>query len=167
MYSNLCKNIYLYILKFYSNWMDLFVYSILFLSYLCVLNVHMYINGFLWIILLIQRHFFLCFHTWTCFMLCKLSLSLSRLSHCQLEDRKMPSGSLKKRRQKYTWELQATGLTSVVGKMVETIIRDKIVCYLEHHSLIRDLQHNLKNKRSCFSNMVTFLQWPLLCSLSH
>ncbi len=35
--------------------------------------------------------------------------------------------------------------TSVVGKILESIIRDKIVRYLE--SLIRDSQHGFRNKR--------------------
>ncbi len=30
--------------------------------------------------------------------------------------------------------------TSLVGKMLESIMRDKIVAYLERHSLIRDSQ---------------------------
>ena len=47
-------------------------------------------------------------------------------------------------------------LTSVVGKMLESIIRDKIVNYLERHSLIRDSQHGFRNKRSCLSNLLTF-----------
>ena len=47
-------------------------------------------------------------------------------------------------------------LTSVVGKLLEAIIRDKIVGYLENHSLIRDSQHGFRNKRSCLSNLLTF-----------
>jgi hypothetical protein len=47
-------------------------------------------------------------------------------------------------------------LTSVVGKMLESIIRDKIVSHLERHSLIRDSQHGFRNKRSCLSNLLTF-----------
>ena len=47
-------------------------------------------------------------------------------------------------------------LTCVVGKMLESIIRDKIVSYLEQHSLIRDSQHCFRNKRSCLSNLLTF-----------
>ena len=47
-------------------------------------------------------------------------------------------------------------LTSVVGKLLESIIRDKIVRYLESHSLIGDSQHGFRNKRSCLSNLLTF-----------
>ncbi len=45
-------------------------------------------------------------------------------------------------------------LTSVVGKMLESIIRDKIVRNLESYSLIRDLQHGFRNKRSCLSKLL-------------
>ncbi len=47
-------------------------------------------------------------------------------------------------------------LTSVVGKMLESIVRDKIVRYLESHSLIRDSQHSFRYERSCLSNLLTF-----------
>ncbi len=47
-------------------------------------------------------------------------------------------------------------LTSVVGKLLESIIRDKTVSYLESHSLIGDSQHGFRNKRSCLSNLLTF-----------
>ncbi len=40
--------------------------------------------------------------------------------------------------------------------MIESITRDKIVRYLERHSLIRNLQHGFKNKRSCLSSLSTF-----------
>ncbi len=47
-------------------------------------------------------------------------------------------------------------LTSVVSKMLESIIRDKIVTYLERYSLIRDLQHSFRYKRSCLPDLLTF-----------
>ncbi len=40
--------------------------------------------------------------------------------------------------------------------MIESIIRDKIVRYLERHSLIRDSQHGFRNKILCLSNSLTF-----------
>lgn len=58
-------------------------------------------------------------------------------------------------------------LTSVVGKMHESIIRDKIVRYLERHSLIRDSQHGLRNKRSCLSNMLMFYKYLFSCPRHH
>ncbi len=47
-------------------------------------------------------------------------------------------------------------LTSVVGKMLESIISDKIVRHPERNSLIKDSQHGFRNKRSCLSNLLTF-----------
>ena len=47
-------------------------------------------------------------------------------------------------------------LTSVVGKLLESIIRDKIVEFLESNNLIKDSQHGFRQKRSCLSNLLTF-----------
>ncbi len=40
--------------------------------------------------------------------------------------------------------------------MLESIIRDKLVSYLERYSLISYSQHGFRHKRSCLSNLVTF-----------
>ncbi len=50
---------------------------------------------------------------------------------------------------------RATSLTSAVGKMLENIIRDKIVRYLESYSLIMNSQHNFRYKRSCLFKLLT------------
>ncbi len=47
-------------------------------------------------------------------------------------------------------------MTSVIGKMLESIITDKIGRYLESYALIRDSQHGFRYKRSCLSNFLTF-----------
>ena len=47
-------------------------------------------------------------------------------------------------------------LTSVVGKLLETIIRDKIVTFLEDNTLIKDTQHGFRRKRSCLTNLLEF-----------
>ena len=47
-------------------------------------------------------------------------------------------------------------LTSVVCKIMETIIRDKVVNYLEENKLIKDSQHGFRNKRSCLTNLLDF-----------
>ncbi len=54
------------------------------------------------------------------------------------------------------WKYRPISLTSVVGKMLESIIRDKTVKFLESYSLIRDSQHGFRYKRSCLSNLLTF-----------
>lgn len=47
-------------------------------------------------------------------------------------------------------------LTSVVGKSLESIIRDKLVAHLESNNLIRNSQHGFRSKRSCLTNLVEF-----------
>ena len=47
-------------------------------------------------------------------------------------------------------------LTSVVGKLMESIIRDKTVEYLEKNAIIKDSQHGFRNKRSCLTNLLDF-----------
>ena len=42
-------------------------------------------------------------------------------------------------------------LTSVVCKLMESILRDKIVEFLEKNNIIRDSQHGLRNRRSCLT----------------
>ena len=48
-------------------------------------------------------------------------------------------------------------LTSVVCKMLETLIRDKLVNHLEENNLLRDTQHGFRSKRSCLTNLLDFL----------
>ena len=47
-------------------------------------------------------------------------------------------------------------LTSVVVKLMETIIRDKLVTFLEENSMINNSQHGFRNKRSCLTNLLDF-----------
>ena len=47
-------------------------------------------------------------------------------------------------------------LTSIVCKMLETLIRDKLVNHLEENKLLRDTQHGFRNKRSCLTNLLDF-----------
>ena len=48
-------------------------------------------------------------------------------------------------------------LTSVVCKLMESILRNKIVEFLEEHKIITDTQHGFRNKRSCLTNLLDFL----------
>ena len=52
---------------------------------------------------------------------------------------------------------QPISLTSVVCKLMESILRDKIVEFLEKNNIIRDSQHGLRNRRSCLTNLLDFL----------
>ncbi|MCP4268390.1 MAG: hypothetical protein GY777_22910, partial [Candidatus Brocadiaceae bacterium] len=47
-------------------------------------------------------------------------------------------------------------LTSVVCKLMETIIRDNIVKHLETNKLLNDTQHGFRNKRSCLTHLLDF-----------
>ena len=47
-------------------------------------------------------------------------------------------------------------LTSVVCKLLETVIRDNMVKFLEENQLIKDSQHGFRGKRSCLTNLLDF-----------
>ena len=47
-------------------------------------------------------------------------------------------------------------LTSVPGKMLESIIADDMMSHLEHNKLILDSQHGFRRGRSCLTNLVDF-----------
>ena len=47
-------------------------------------------------------------------------------------------------------------LTSVVGKLIESIITDHVVQYLESNNLISKNQHGFRSKRSCLTNLIDF-----------
>ena len=49
-------------------------------------------------------------------------------------------------------------LTSVVCKMMESIIKDTMVEFLDRHSLIKDSQHGFRKSRSCLTNLLEFLE---------
>ena len=48
-------------------------------------------------------------------------------------------------------------LTSLVCKVLETIIKDKIVEFLDVNRLIKDTQHGFRKGRSCLTNLLEFL----------
>ena len=48
-------------------------------------------------------------------------------------------------------------LTSVVCKLMKSILRDKIVEFLEKNNIIRDSQHGFRNRSSCLTNLLDFL----------
>ena len=47
-------------------------------------------------------------------------------------------------------------LTSIICKILESIIRDKLVTYLESNKLIHNTQHGFRQKRSCLTNLLEF-----------
>ena len=48
-------------------------------------------------------------------------------------------------------------LTSIVGKLFESIIKDNIVEHLGKHSLIKDSQHGFTKGKSCLTNLLSFI----------
>jgi ribonucleases P/MRP protein subunit RPP40 len=49
-------------------------------------------------------------------------------------------------------------LTSNVGKIMERIIKDEIVTLLEKNQSIRNSQHGFRHRRSCLTNLLTFME---------
>jgi hypothetical protein len=49
-------------------------------------------------------------------------------------------------------------LTSKIGKILESIIKDNIVNHLEKFNLIRDSQHGFRKGRSCLTNLLDFME---------
>jgi hypothetical protein len=49
-------------------------------------------------------------------------------------------------------------LTSQVGKILESIIKDSLLQHLKSHKLINDSQHGFTSKRSCLTNLLSFLE---------
>jgi len=50
-------------------------------------------------------------------------------------------------------------LTSLVGKLLEKMIKNKIVDYLDTRGVILDSQHGFRSARSCLTNLLSF--WSL------
>jgi ribonuclease P/MRP protein subunit RPP40 len=50
-------------------------------------------------------------------------------------------------------------LTSIVGKLLESILKDRIVTHLEQHKLLRDSQHGFTSGKSCLTNLLVFFEF--------
>ena len=50
-------------------------------------------------------------------------------------------------------------LTSVPGKLLESIIKDRVVAHLEEHRLIGNSQHGFLHGRSCLTNLLEFFSY--------
>ena len=50
-------------------------------------------------------------------------------------------------------------LTSHVGKLSESLIRDEMVSHLKNNELINKSQHRFMGKRSCLTNVLEFLEY--------
>lgn len=47
-------------------------------------------------------------------------------------------------------------LTSIICKILESIIKERIIEHLDTHNLIRDTQHGFRRQRSCVTNLLEF-----------
>jgi ribonuclease P/MRP protein subunit RPP40 len=54
-------------------------------------------------------------------------------------------------------------LTSQVGKILERIIKDRVVEYLEENQLIYNSQHGFRKNRSCLTNLLEFTEKAASC----
>ena len=54
-------------------------------------------------------------------------------------------------------------LTSVVGKLMESIIRDRVRDFIEGLGLIEESQHGFRNGRSCLTNLLEFYDEMMDC----
>ncbi len=50
-------------------------------------------------------------------------------------------------------------LTSVTCKILETLIRDKVVIFLDDNGLINNSQFSFRNKRLCLTNLLDFFSY--------
>jgi hypothetical protein len=57
-----------------------------------------------------------------------------------------------------TGNYRPVSLTSVCCKIMESMIRDKMMNHLESHGLINESQHGFMNGRSCCTNLLEFLE---------
>uniref|UniRef100_A0A4W3IWW7 Reverse transcriptase domain-containing protein n=1 Tax=Callorhinchus milii TaxID=7868 RepID=A0A4W3IWW7_CALMI len=49
-------------------------------------------------------------------------------------------------------------LTSVIGKILESLIKDVVVRYLGEHNIIRPSQHGFTKGKSCLTNLIEFFE---------
>ncbi len=49
-------------------------------------------------------------------------------------------------------------LTSNIGKILERIIRDEILSFIDKKKIIKNCQHGFRNKKSCLTNLLEFME---------
>ena len=50
-------------------------------------------------------------------------------------------------------------LTSIIGKLLESILKDTIVKHIDEHKLLKDSQHGFTRGRSCLTNLLVFFEF--------
>jgi hypothetical protein len=64
----------------------------------------------------------------------------------------------KKGKRDKTENYRPVSLTSVIGKLLESIIKDKLVEHLDKFALINTSQHGFTKGRSCLTNLLEFME---------
>ena len=54
-------------------------------------------------------------------------------------------------------------LASQISKVFESIIRDDIVSFFERYGVIKGTQHGFRKGKSCFTNLLVFLDRKTRC----
>ena len=49
-------------------------------------------------------------------------------------------------------------ITSIVGKLMESIVRDNLIALMWKNNLISEKQHGFVPKKNCMTNLLTFLE---------
>ena len=96
----------------------------------------------------------------------QISTSLAKLFNLSLEEGIVPSEwkeanitpLFKKGSRNKLENYRPVSLTSVVCKLLETLIRDHMVEFLVKHKLINTSQHGFLKVRSCLTNLLCFLE---------
>ena len=96
----------------------------------------------------------------------QISTPLAKLFNLSLEEGIVPSEwkeanitpLFKKGSRKKPENYRPVSLTSVVCKLLETLIRDHMVEFLVKHKLINTSQHGFLKARSCLTNLLCFLE---------
>jgi hypothetical protein len=91
---------------------------------------------------------------------------LATIFNCSMKEGVVPldwrlanvSPLFKKGSRKDPGNYRPVSLTSYVGKLMESIIKDKIISHLNSFNLIKNSQHGFVAKRSCLSNLLEFLE---------
>ena len=99
-------------------------------------------------------------------LLRKISTPLAKLFNLSLEEGIVPSEwkeanitpLFKKGSRKKQDNYRPVSLTSVVCKLLETLIRDHMVEFIVKHKLINTSQHGFLKARSCLTNLLCFLE---------
>lgn len=97
----------------------------------------------------------------------ELVLPLKLIFNKSLCDKRVPSlwkranvtPIFKKGKKSEPGNYRPISLTSVISKILEKILREKITSFVEKHNLIFDTQHGFRNNRSCLTNLLEFFNY--------